>query len=128
MNPTPKKILIVDDEEYVVDMIKLRLEEEGYEIQSAPDGSVAIKTAESFQPDLIIMDLMMEGLTGTETIKILKANKNTSIIPVLVLTGKVSEEDKKEVLSAGAKDFITKPILPARLLFQIKKMLPSDGE
>jgi DNA-binding response OmpR family regulator len=122
-----KKILIVDDEEYVVEMIKLRLQEEGYEIETASNGTDGIKTAEAFQPDLIIMDLMMEGLTGTETIKILKAHDTTAAIPVLVLTGKVSEEDKNEVLSAGAKGFVTKPIMPTRLIFQIRKFLSSEG-
>ena len=123
-----KKILIVDDEEYVVEMIKLRLlQEEGYQIETASNGADGIKIAEVFQPDLIIMDLMMEGLTGTETIKILKANNTTAAIPVLVLTGKVSEEDKNEVLSAGAKGFVTKPIMPTRLIFQIRKLLSSEG-
>ena len=116
-----KKILLIDDERYVRDMIQLRLQEEGYDVSVASDGVEGLNIAKTFEPDLIITDLMMEGMSGLEGIK--KLRQEGIVCPILVLSGQTLEEDKKEAVAAGANGFVTKPVLPAKLLFEIGKYL-----
>ena len=119
-----KKILVVDDEPYIVEMIKLRLEEEGYNVKTANSGEKSFVVALNFNPDLIIMDWILDsGISGIEAIKKLKSIEETSVIPILVLTGKTLDEDKDEALKAGATSFISKPILPSQLIECIDKYL-----
>jgi CheY-like chemotaxis protein len=123
MTHKKNKILIVDDEEYVRKIIQLKLEEEGFHVDTAHDEAACLSKVQSFQPDLILMDLMLENCSGLDTVKILKKDLETKSIPVLVLTGRSFEEDYKEAIKVGAEGFITKPILPNRLIQQIKRYL-----
>ncbi len=118
-----KKILVVDDEDYVRKMIQLKLEEDGFHVDTAHDGATCLSKVKSFQPDLILMDVMLETFSGLDTVKILKQDPETKSIPVLVLTGRSFEEEYKEAMKVGANGFITKPILPNRLIQQIKQYL-----
>ncbi|EKD27933.1 MAG: response regulator receiver protein [uncultured bacterium] len=116
-----KKILIVDDEKYVLEMIQMRLLEEGYDVSISSNPEDGIRKAIDIKPDLIIMDLIMQDMSGIDAIKILKLKPQTKNIPVIVLTGKTLEEDKSEAIKAGATGFISKPILPNRLIQEIEK-------
>jgi len=118
-----KKILVVDDEQYILEMIQLRLEE-AYDVKIASSGEKAFTIALSFQPDLILMDLILEsGMSGIQTISKIKSEDETKDIPILVLTGKTLDEDKEESLKVGASEFISKPILPSRLIERINEYL-----
>jgi CheY-like chemotaxis protein len=123
MAPKEKKILIVDDEDYVRKIIQLKLEEDGFHVDAAHDEATCLSKVKSFQPDLILMDLMLENFSGLDTVKILKKDPETKSIPVIILTGRSCEEDYKAALTVGAEGFITKPILPNRLIQQIKRYL-----
>lgn len=113
------KILIVDDEPAIVDLIKLNLELEGFETITSADGLDAIKTANSEKPDLILLDIMMPGMTGFEACKALQ-NLN---IPIILLTARDSIQDKLKGLELGADDYITKPFDSRELIARIKTVL-----
>ena len=123
MQSVAQKILVVDDEEYVRQMIQLKLEEEGFVVRTAHDEASCLSVVKDFQPDLILMDVMLDDLSGLDTVEVLKKDEATKAIPVLVLTGRSFDEDRKEAMEVGAVGFITKPILPTRLIQQIKRYL-----
>ena len=118
-----KKILIIDDERDLAEMISFRLEANGFEVSSALGGPSGIEKANTFKPDLIILDLMMPGMDGYEAAKRLKADVHTSKIPIIILTAAVSPELEQRVRSISAADCITKPFEPKDLVEKVKKAL-----
>jgi two-component system alkaline phosphatase synthesis response regulator PhoP len=116
-------ILIIEDEKDIVEAIEYNLKKEGYKVYKAYDGRSAIKIAREKIPDLIILDLMLPALNGLEVCKILKKEKETAAIPVIMLTAKGSEVDKVLGLELGADDYITKPFGMRELLARIKTIL-----
>lgn len=117
------KILVVDDEKDIVELIRYNLEKEGYRVVSAFKGTQAIKLAEKELPYLIILDLMLPELDGLEVCKILKRNPKTVGIPILMVTAKSSETDKVVGLELGADDYMTKPFSPRELVARVKVVL-----
>lgn len=117
------KILVVDDEEHIVELIKFNLESNGYEIITATDGKEAYEKAITETPDLILLDIMLPILDGIEVCKKLKKEKNTEDIPVIMLTAKGEETDKVLGLEIGADDYITKPFGIRELIARIKAVL-----
>lgn len=115
-----KKILIVDDEKPISDIIKFNLTKEGYEVLTAFDGRQALAQFEAEQPDLIILDLMLPELDGLE---VAKEVRKTSHIPIIMLSAKDSEFDKVIGLEIGADDYVTKPFSNRELLARIKAHL-----
>lgn len=113
-------ILIVDDEEDIVELIKYNLGNEGYSILTAFTGEKAIKIASQFQPDLIVLDLMLPGIDGLDVTKYLKNNKKTNNIPIIMLTAKGEESDIVIGLEMGANDYISKPFSPKVLIARIR--------
>jgi diguanylate cyclase (GGDEF)-like protein len=120
---TRHKILVVDDHEDNVELLRARLEARGYEVFGANDGFSALEAVEKFQPDLILLDVMMPKMDGMEVVRRLKANKDLPFIPVIMQTALDSTENKVEGLDAGADDYITKPINFAELEAHVKAML-----
>ena len=118
-SPVHKRILIVDDERDIVDLLRYNLGKEGYDVAVAFDGKEAMQRASAL-PDLILLDVMMPGLDGFETCKLLKADSRTAQIPVIFLTASSSEVDEVLGLELGADDYIQKPISPRKLLARIK--------
>jgi two-component system, OmpR family, alkaline phosphatase synthesis response regulator PhoP len=116
------KILIVDDEPDIIELLKYNLELEGYEVISASNGKAALTMAGK-HPDLIMLDIMMPELDGIEVCRQLKAAPETASIPVLFLTAKGSEIDEVVGLELGAEDYIVKPISIRKLLTRIKVIL-----
>jgi two-component system phosphate regulon response regulator PhoB len=114
-----KRILVVDDEKDLVDLISYNLQRNGYDVVTARDGKEALELARSGPLDLIILDLMLPGIDGTEVARQLRADASTSHIPLVMLTAKSEEVDVVVGLALGADDYITKPfsmkILLARL-------------
>lgn len=115
-----KKILIVDDEKPISDIIKFNLTKEGYETVTAFDGREAITKFEEEDPDLIILDLMLPELDGLE---VAKEVRKTSHIPIIMLSAKDSEFDKVIGLEIGADDYVTKPFSNRELLARVKAHL-----
>ncbi len=114
-----KTILVVDDEKDIVDLLRYNLKKEGYNVLTAGNGKLALEQSRH-QPDLIILDVMMPEVNGLEVLKRLKADQNTSSIPVIFLTAKGTELDEVIGLELGADDYIVKPISIPKLIARIK--------
>lgn len=127
----PKRILIVDDEQDILDLLRFNLENEGYETITATDGLQALESAKS-RPDLIILDVMLPGKDGWEVMRELRQSTLTQKIPVIFLTAKAGEIDEVVGLELGADDYIVKPISMRKLLARVKavfrKALPTATE
>lgn len=117
------QILIADDDDILVDLIRFRLLGAGHEVVSASDGEIALQLAISGSPDLIVLDAMMPILSGMEALIALKRDVNTSRIPVIMLTARKGEADIVRALEAGAADYLTKPFIPNELLSRITMQL-----
>jgi two-component system alkaline phosphatase synthesis response regulator PhoP len=117
------KILVVDDEIYIVHILDFSLGMEGYEVVTALDGEQALEKARSEKPDLIVLDIMMPKLDGYETCKRLKADPETKDVPVILLSAKGRNVDQKVGFEVGADDYITKPFSPRKLVERINAIL-----
>jgi len=117
------RILVVEDEEDIRDLIKLRFEQEGFRISLAADGEIALKKAKSEVPNLIVLDLMLPKKDGLSVCKELKADPVTKRIPVLMLTAKSEEVDRVLGFELGADDYLTKPFSPRELVLRVKAIL-----
>ena|SRR5688572_12893936 len=106
----PPRILIVDDHEDNIELLRARLAARGYRIDTAMDGEQALACVAETPPDLILLDVMMPRLDGFEVVRRLKADKKLPFIPIILQTALDSTEHKVEGLDAGADDYITKPI------------------
>ncbi len=114
-----KLILAIDDEKDILKLVQYNLEREGHQVLCAKSGEEGLELARAKKPDLILLDLMLPGMDGLEVCKVLRSNKETRHIPVLMLTAKSSEVDQVLGLELGASDYITKPfsvkVLSARV-------------
>jgi CheY-like chemotaxis protein/MinD-like ATPase involved in chromosome partitioning or flagellar assembly len=122
-----KKVLIVDDSLDVVKMVGLMLQGQGYEILAAQSGAQALMKAQSDNPDVIILDVMMPGIDGYEVCRRLRADPATAHIPILMFTAKSTLGDKVAGFEAGADDYLTKPIRPADLIARLEAVLLRAG-
>lgn len=118
-----EKILIVEDETALSEMIKIRLEKNGYEVISAFDGAQALEMARQQNPSLIILDLMLPKIDGYKVCRMLKFDEKYKKIPIILFTARVQESDKKLGEQVGADAYITKPFDPETLLSKIKELL-----
>ena len=118
-----RKVLVVDDDERNVELLISKLGLDGYETDTAYDGLEALKKAESYNPDLILLDIMMPKMGGYEVCRRLKASEKTKYIPVIMLTAKVEVEDKVLGLDVGAEDYISKPFNLAELSARVRSLL-----
>jgi two-component system alkaline phosphatase synthesis response regulator PhoP len=115
-----KRILIVDDEQSLLDNVQAYLEQEGYITQIALDGPSALKAFRTFQPDLVVLDIMLPGMDGLEVLRRLRQDSD---VYVMMLTAKADETDKVVGLTVGADDYLTKPFSPRELTARIKAIL-----
>ena len=118
-----KKILIVDDRPEVVELVRVTLEGEDYEIVDASDGKEALKKVRLEKPDLVLLDVVMPKMNGFEVCRKLKKDPQTKEIPIIMLTAKAQKVDKEKGREVGASDYITKPFSPSALLTKIEKLL-----
>ncbi len=121
-------ILIVDDEADLLDLIEYNLEKEGYSVLKAENGYDGIKLARKYNPDLIILDIMMPKMTGIEVCKVLKEDPVLKIRPVIFLTARGDEKTEIEGLEMGADDFLSKPISTSKLVSRIRTVLRRVGD
>src|SRR5947207_2985098 len=117
------KVLVIDDEENIIEFIRLGLRYEGFHVESASDGEQGITAAQRINPDLIILDIMLPGIDGLEVCRRLRANPITREIPVLMLTAKDDVRDRITGLRTGADDYLTKPFDFDELLERIRAIL-----
>ncbi len=125
------KILIVDDEPDIVELVKINLEKNGFDVISSYTGREIFNLFKKFSIDLVILDLMLPDIDGLEICKILKSENETKNIPIIMLTAKDTEIDKVLGLELGADDYITKPFSPRELVARVRAVLrrtrkPSD--
>ena len=118
-----KTILIIEDEHDLAELVAFNLEKEGYRPLIAHDGTAGLEAARRDQPDLILLDLMLPGIMGTELCKLLKSHEKTAAIPVIMLTAKGEEIDRVVGFEVGADDYIVKPFSSRELLLRIKAVL-----
>ena len=117
------KILLVDDEASIRELVRFNLEKAGYRVQEAADGQEAVNAIRQAKPDLVLLDLMLPGLDGLDVCRLVKGNRETSSIPIIMLTAKTEEIDKVIGLELGADDYMTKPFSPRELTARIKAVL-----
>ena len=117
------KVLVVDDEIYIVHILDFSLGMEGYEVITALDGEQALERLESDKPDMIVLDIMMPKLDGYEVCRSIKSNPATRHIPVILLSAKGRNVDQKMGFDVGADDYITKPFSPRKLVERINQLL-----
>lgn len=117
------KILIVEDEKDLIKLLEYNLKKAGFEVVSALDGPEAIKLAREKKPDLVILDIMLPSLEGTEVCKMLKQDESTTNIPIIMLSAKGEEVDRIVGFELGADDYITKPFSPRELILRVKAIL-----
>jgi DNA-binding response OmpR family regulator len=120
-----KTILIVDDEERLVSLVRAYLEQEGFQVVTARDGRQALFVARQARPDLIILDLMMPEMDGYEFLRLHRQEQNT---PVIMLTARVEETDRILGLEMGADDYMTKPFSPRELAARVRAVLRRAGQ
>lgn len=118
-----RKILVVEDEAPIRDMIKFVLEQSDFQVTEAGDYDVALESMTEPYPDIVLLDWMLPGGSGIQIAKKLKQHEHTKDIPIIMLTARGEEEDKVRGLDAGADDYITKPFSPKELIARIKAVL-----
>jgi DNA-binding response OmpR family regulator len=118
-----ERILVVDDEEDLLELVRYNLSKEGYQVRCVVSGEAAIQEAVAYLPDLILLDLMLPTVDGLGVCKVLKANPRTQHIPIMMVTAKTEEADVVSGLELGADDYITKPFSPRVLLARIRAVL-----
>ena len=114
------RVLVVDDERDVAELMRFNLGKEGYEVIVVPTGADALKQARDLQPDLILLDIMVPQLNGWEVCRRLKQDAETRSIPVIMVTGRVEDGDKVLGFEMGADDYVTKPFSPRELVARIR--------
>ena len=119
----PKRILIVDDEPDLLEMVQINLEMEGYECLVAYDGFRALDRARKEQPDLIILDVMLPGLNGYKVCRLLKFDEKYKRIPIIMLTAEAQQADRLMGEATGANYYMTKPFDADKLLAKVKELL-----
>lgn len=124
---TGKRILVVEDEEAILDIVTQALRRNGYETTSASDGDMALEKALSLRPDLVILDLMLPKMDGWEVCRRLRAEKETASTPILMLTARRDERDVVEGLELGADDYMKKPFSLTELVARVKALLRRAG-
>ena len=119
----PKKILVVEDDQDLVGLLKYNLEQEGFRVNYATDGSVAIPSIRKYLPDLLILDLMLPGMDGLEVCRQIRQSNKHMALPVLMLTARGEEADRVVGLELGADDYVTKPFSLRELIARVRALL-----
>lgn len=123
-----ERILVVEDEPDIVELVSYNLRQAGMAVEAAEDGEAALEMAEQSQPNLIILDLMLPGIDGLEVCRLLKQRLSVRDIPVLMLTSKAEEVDRIVGLELGADDYVVKPFSPRELVLRVKAILRRSRE
>ncbi len=123
-----QKVLVVDDEEPILELLKYNLEKQGYDVRTASDGFTAVETARRFHPDLVLLDIMMPKMDGVETCRQIRAIPELQNTFVVFLTARAEEYSEVAAFDVGADDYITKPIKPRALMSRISALFRRDSK
>lgn len=123
-----QSVLVIEDERDLADLIAFHLEQEGYRPIVAGDGVTGLQEARSSRPDLILLDLMLPGMMGTEVCRLLKGSDETAAIPIIMLTAKGEEIDRVVGFEVGADDYVVKPFSTRELMLRVRAVLRRSGE
>lgn len=118
-----KKILVVDDEPDVTELVAYHLKAKGFHVETLNDATASISRSRSYNPDLVILDIMMPHLSGIQICRILRADSKLSRVPIIFLTAKSEPQDRIEGLESGADDYLGKPFSPKELVLRVESVL-----
>ena len=118
-----KKILVVEDEKDIRDLLRYNLEQEGFGVLEAEDAELALALVQRERPALVVLDIMLPGMSGLDICRTLRQDDETARLPIVILTAKAAEVDKVVGLEMGADDYVTKPFSPRELIARIKAVL-----
>ena len=118
-----KLILVVDDEPDLLELVRLTLSQEGFRVETAMDGADALAKVTALRPDLLVLDLMLPDLSGTEVCRQIRSTPETARLPVIMLTARSEEIDRIVGFELGADDYVTKPFSPRELILRVKAVL-----
>jgi DNA-binding response OmpR family regulator len=118
------RVLLVEDETDIRELIRYSLEQAGLEVEEASDGAEALDKLRAFVPDLLVLDLMLPGMPGLEVCQRLRSRADTMQLPIMVVSAKAAASDKALGLAMGADDYVTKPFSPRDLLLRAMALLP----
>ncbi len=127
-NKPLQKVLVVDDEEPILELLKYNLEKQGYDVKVASDGFVGVELAKRFHPDLVLLDIMMPKMDGVETCRQLRAIPELQNTFIVFLTARSEEYSEVAAFDVGADDYITKPIKPRALMSRISALFRRDSK
>jgi two-component system alkaline phosphatase synthesis response regulator PhoP len=127
-NKPSQKVLVVDDEEPILELLKYNLEKQGYDVRTAIDGQVAVDTARKFHPDLVLLDIMMPKMDGVEACRQIRAIPELANTFIVFLTARSEEYSEVAAFDVGADDYITKPIKPRALMSRISALFRRDSK
>ena len=119
----PSRILIIEDEPAIAEVLVYNLEREGFKVHSVENGAEGLKMAKQQRPDLVLLDLMLPGKSGLEVCRELRAFSGTATVPIIVLTAKAEEADQVVGFAMGADDYVTKPFSVKILLQRVHALL-----
>src|SRR6478736_1123617 len=125
-NKTSQKVLVVDDEEPILELLKYNLEKQGYEVRAASNGQEAVDIAKKFHPDLVLLDIMMPKMDGVETCRLLREIPELQKTFIVFLTARAEEYSEVAAFDVGADDYINKPIKPRALMSRISALFRRD--
>jgi two-component system phosphate regulon response regulator PhoB len=117
------RLLLVEDDPALSDLLKWHFEREDFKVEHTPDGEEALLLANERPPDIILLDWMIEGISGLEVCRRLRRTAETANVPIIMLTGRGEEEDRVRGLETGADDYVTKPFSPRELVARVKAVL-----
>lgn len=127
-NKQTHKVLVVDDEEPILELLKYNLEKSGYDVKTASDGARAVEIAKKFSPDLVLLDIMMPKMDGVETCRLLRDIPDLQKTFIIFLTARSEEYSEVAAFDVGADDYITKPIKPRALMSRINALFRRDSK
>src|SRR6185436_11977676 len=119
----PQTVLVVDDERDILDLVRFNLAQAGFRVLTATDGRQALETVRRSLPDLIILDLMLSAMPGTEVARTLRNDEKTRKVPILMLTARGEEVDRVVGFELGADDYVVKPFSPRELILRVQAIL-----
>jgi len=117
------KLLLVEDDPALLELLEYRFKNEGYNVRATPDGDEALMLAAEDTPDLVILDWMIEGTSGIEVCRRLRRDKSTAHVPIIMLTAREAEDDRIRGLDTGADDYLTKPFSPRELMARVAAVM-----
>ena len=116
-------VLVADDDADIRELVAFKLEQDGHEVHAVADGDAALRAIPEVQPDLVLLDVMMPRRTGLEVVEVLRADPQTAVLPVILLTAKAQEADLERGFTSGADDYIVKPFSPRELATRVRAVL-----